>query len=64
MTQTVQALSLAYLDKEGKDFNIDKPETEDNISLLIRLFDNLNNLYAELSKLDYELKFIRCGLKI
>jgi hypothetical protein len=56
MTQTVQALSLAYSDKEGKDLNIDESEAEDNISLLIRLFDSLNTLCEQLSRLAYLLQ--------
>jgi hypothetical protein len=56
MTKTVQALSWAYLSKEGKNLNTDKPEAEDNKNLMLPVFDSLNKLYESLNKLDYVLK--------
>jgi hypothetical protein len=53
MTQTVQPRSFAYLSEAEKDLNINKPEAEDNMSLLLSVFDSLNTLCEELSRLDY-----------
>jgi len=53
MTQTVQFSSWASLSEAGKDLTINKPEKEDNISLLLSIFDNLNRLYEKLNKLNY-----------
>jgi hypothetical protein len=44
MTQTVQPCSTPLLNKM---------EAEDNKILLLQIFDNLNNLYEKLSRLDY-----------
>jgi hypothetical protein len=67
MTQTIQHRSAVFLDNTVKNLYKDKPQTEDNISLLLSLFDSLNNLYEKLSKLDYliqrknmELSIYRC----
>jgi len=56
MTQTTQPRSLASLSEEGKDLTINKPETEDRMSLLLSIFDSLNTLYETLSRLDYVLE--------
>jgi hypothetical protein len=56
MTQTVQPRSWAYLSETGKDLNINKPETEDNMSLLLSVFDSLNTLCEKLSRLAYVLQ--------
>jgi site-specific recombinase len=53
MTQTIQPRSLALLSETGKDLTIDKPEAEDNLSLLLQIFDNLNDLYEKLDRLRY-----------
>ena len=53
MTKTVQSRSSVSLNETGKDLIINKPETEDNMSLLLSVFDSLNNLYKALYKLDY-----------
>jgi len=56
MTQTTQPCSGASLNKAGTDLTKDKPETEDNMSLLLSVYDSLNNLCEKLSRLDYVLK--------
>jgi hypothetical protein len=56
MTQTVQPCSWAFLDDAGKSQTIGKPETTDNMSLLLSVFDRLNILCETLSRLDYVLK--------
>ena len=53
MTKTVQSRSSVLLNETGKDSIINEPETEDNMSLLLSVFDSLNNLYQALYKLDY-----------
>jgi hypothetical protein len=53
MTQTVQSRSCAYLDETRRNLNINKPEAENYINLLLSLFDSLNTLCEELSRLDY-----------
>jgi len=35
-----------------------KDETEDNIDLLLSIFDGLNNLYEKLNRLHYEIQRI------
>jgi hypothetical protein len=56
LTQTVQPRSWASLHDADKDLTINKPETEDNMGLLLQVFDSLNALCEKLSKLDYALK--------
>ncbi|MDR2923302.1 MAG: hypothetical protein LBU85_08180 [Treponema sp.] len=53
MTQTTQPRSWAVLSEARKDLTIKKPETEDNRSLLLSVFDSLNTLHEKLSRLDY-----------
>jgi len=54
MTQTIQLRSWALLNNVGKNLAINKePVREDNISLLLSVFDGLNNLYEKLNKLNY-----------
>jgi len=48
MTQTVQP-------RAGKDLIINNFETEDNMKLLLKVCDNLNELYGKLTKLSYVL---------
>jgi hypothetical protein len=62
MTQTIQPRSFAYLSKKEKDLTISKDETEDNMSLLLHVFDDLNTLCEKLSRLDYELKRLKIEL--
>jgi hypothetical protein len=57
MTQTIQPCSCALLIKADKDLTINKEsEAEDNMSLLLSVFDSLNKLCEKLCKLDYVLK--------
>ena len=53
MTQTTQYRSWAALSEVGKDLTIQKSELEDSISLLLSVFDSLNELYVMLSRLNY-----------
>jgi len=53
MTQTAQPRSLACLQNAGQDLTIHKPEAEDNVTLLLSVYDSLNNLYEKLSRLHY-----------
>jgi len=55
MTQTTQPCSWAVLDNAGKDLTIKKPEAEDLRSLLLALFDSLNNLSEKINRLNYVL---------
>ena len=56
MTQTTQPRSWATLSEAGKDLTIGKPQTEDNRSLMLSVFDSLNELCEKLSRLEYLLK--------
>jgi len=51
MTQTTQSRSLAVLNEPGKNPAKNKPETEDNMKLLLTVYDNLNELYERLNRL-------------
>jgi hypothetical protein len=53
MTETIQPRSRVTLNNTEKYFTINKPQEEDNISLLLSIFDNLNNLYEKLNRLNY-----------
>jgi hypothetical protein len=53
MTQTVQSRPCVSLRKADKDLNKNGLETEDNKSLLLHIFDSLNNLYEKLNRLHY-----------
>jgi len=55
MTQTVQPRSWATLSNAGEDLNKPKAE-EDNRSLLLSVFDSLNELYEKLNRLNYVIK--------
>ena len=58
MSRTEQTRSWATLSNAGEDLNANKPEpeTEDNKTLLLSVFDSLNNLYEKLNRLDYLIK--------
>jgi len=57
MAQTMQPCSRAFFNNDGgKDSTINKPEAENNISLLLSIFDGLNTLYERLSRLEYVLE--------
>jgi len=52
MTKTIQPRSWALLSETGKDLTLKKPEAEDNMSLLLSVFDSLNTLHEMLFKLN------------
>jgi hypothetical protein len=52
-TQTTQSCSLTSLNDPGKDLTKNKPESEDNVDLLLSIFDGLNNLNEMINRLDY-----------
>jgi hypothetical protein len=52
MTQTTQFRSLVVLNETGKNSQKNKPETEDNAKLLLAVYQNLNELYERLIKLN------------
>jgi len=56
MAQTKQPRSWVSLTETGKDLSVNKPEKEDNISLLLSICDSLNILYEKLNRLDYLLE--------
>ena len=56
ITQTTQPCSRSTLNDPGKDLTINKPETEDNMDLLLSIYDGLNNIYEMLIRLDYLLE--------
>jgi len=51
MTQTAQTRSLPALHKAEKDLPKNEPENEDNMRLLLKVYDNLNELYEKLNRL-------------
>jgi len=53
MTRTIQTRSYVTLNKAGKGVTAQTPETEDNRSLLLAVFDSLNKLYEKLNRLNY-----------
>jgi hypothetical protein len=56
MTQTKQSASMVLLNDLGKDLTKNKPESVDNSDLLLSLFDQLNNLYEMINRLDHLLE--------
>jgi hypothetical protein len=57
MTKTTQPCSWALPCETGKDLNMNRePEDEDNMSLMLSLFDSLNQLYENLCGLEHELE--------
>jgi len=52
MTQTVQPCSWALIHNRGEDITIPPKKTEDNMTLLIQVFDSLNILCEKLSRLN------------
>jgi hypothetical protein len=56
MAQTTQPCSWTFLNEEDKDLTVNKPEAEDNMSLLLQVFDSLNTLCEKLGRLNYVLK--------
>jgi len=53
LTLTAQPCSCTSLHETNKNFNLKKSETEDNRSLLLSIFDSLENLLVKLSRLEY-----------
>jgi hypothetical protein len=53
---TIQPCSWVLLNKSKDNLNIKKPETEDNMSLMLEIFDSLNTLKEKLNRLDYVIK--------
>jgi hypothetical protein len=53
MTQTIQPRSWAYTIETENHLNIAKPEAENNMGLLLSVFDSLNTLCEKLSRLNY-----------
>ena len=51
MTQTAQFRTLAVINEPGKNPAKNNPETEDNMKLLLTVYDNLNELYERLNRL-------------
>jgi hypothetical protein len=56
MAQTIQPCSLTFLNKEDKGLTVNKQETEDNMSLLLQVFESLNTLCDKLNRLAYVLQ--------
>jgi len=52
MTQTTQSRSLGALNEPEENSTTNKPEKEDNAKLLLAVYDNLNELYERLSRLN------------
>jgi len=53
MTRTIQFSSSVVLNETGRNSDKNKREVVEDIRQLLTLFDGLNNLREELSKLDY-----------
>ena len=54
MAKTIQPRTWkTALYEPDKNYNIQKPKKEDNLSLYLSLLDNLNDLYKALSRLNY-----------
>jgi hypothetical protein len=53
MTQTTQSCSMASLSDPCKNLTKNKPESENNMDLLLSIFDELNKLYEMINRLDY-----------
>jgi hypothetical protein len=56
MTQTIQPRSWTLLNGADKDLKRNEPETEDNMSLMLQVFNSLNELYESLIRLEYVVK--------
>jgi len=54
MAKTIQPRTWkTALYEPDKNYNIQKPKKEDNMSLYLTLLDDLNELYKTLSRLNY-----------
>ena len=47
---------MCFFNNAGKNLAINKNETEDIRSLVLAVYDNLNNLYEKLNRLNYVLE--------
>jgi hypothetical protein len=64
MTKTIQFHSIAHIEKKGLDnlfsssalANPRNSKAQDNLKLLVSVYDSLNNLCSSLERLDYALK--------
>jgi len=56
ITKTTQPRSWILFSEAKKNLKTSKPETEDNMRLLLSVFDSLNNLNEKLSRLNYLLQ--------
>ncbi|GBU29239.1 hypothetical protein R84B8_02803 [Treponema sp. R8-4-B8] len=66
MPKTIQPCSFATLCETSKRLTIEEAETKNDLRPLLSLYDNLNNLYEKLCKLDYlfQRKIIEQGIYI
>jgi len=53
MSRTIQFRSWATLSEPGEPKNENNSEPEDNRKLLLAVYDNLNELYEKLNRLNY-----------
>jgi UTP:GlnB (protein PII) uridylyltransferase len=53
MTNTVQPSSLVTLNNTLKDIEANIPDEENNLILLLKLFDSMNKLQKTVDRLDY-----------
>ena len=51
--QTIQPHSQVFLNEPGKNLTANMPEAEDNMALLLSVYDSLNKLYEKLNKLNF-----------
>jgi len=56
ITQTIQPRSWILLNETKKNPNKNTNETEDNMRLLLSVYDSLNNLSEKLNRLSYILQ--------
>jgi hypothetical protein len=52
MTYTVQTRSRVSINEAGKDLTVNNPLKEDNVSLMLDVFDSLNKLCENLNRLN------------
>jgi len=56
MTRTIQSCSLVSLREAKGELDKNESETEDNMDLLLQVFDSFNNLSEKLNRLNYLLQ--------
>ena len=64
ITQTTQIRSWVSLSEPDKDLSVHEDETEDNMSLLLQIFDSLNRLHESLNRLDCAIERKAIELKL